>query len=82
MEIISLSKQLDQHERTINNMKRKINTLNENVYKKEGKNSQLLNETEWFQNASIAEMKVIMNTIANSINKKNLLKIYFYFLFC
>lgn len=61
-EIAALSKQVNQHERTLDNMRRNLTKLNEDVYKKEGKSSQLLNENEWLQHSYIAELKVIMNT--------------------
>jgi len=60
LEIDSLSKEVNQHKRTITNLRNEVVKYNEDFCKNKGKSSKLLNENEWIQSSALVELKVLM----------------------
>jgi len=60
LEIVSLSKEVEQYKRTLTNMRNEVVKYNEDFCKNKGKSSKLLNENEWVQSSALVELKVLM----------------------
>ncbi|XP_060873754.1 interaptin-like [Metopolophium dirhodum] len=56
LEIVSLSKEVDQHKRKLTNMRNEVVKYNEVFGKNKGKSTKLLNENEWIQSSALVEL--------------------------